>query len=141
MRKNELTNLLREYVKNNLSPTKSEQDLVTNLYASFKSALGDGCLLIGSYARFTASRPLHDLDILFVDGRFDPNNLHPQNVLTNLHNSIQRNFQNPTKYQTKILQQTHSITVSFLENEEKKISSSSCELSFGIRKTCSSYYF
>jgi len=120
MRKNELTILLREYVKNNLSPTKGEQDLVTSLYATFRSALGDGCLLVGSYARFTASRPLHDLDILFVDGKFDPNNLHPQTVLTNLHKNIERNFQNPTKYQTKISQQTHSITVSFLENGNEK---------------------
>ena len=120
MKKSELTSLLREYVKNNLSPTKIEQDLVTSLYAAFKSALGDGCLLIGSYARFTASRPLHDLDILFVDGKFDPNNLHPQTILTNLQNNIQKNFQNPTKYQTKISQQTHSITVSFFENGQEK---------------------
>src|SRR3990167_6004112 len=120
MKKSELTSLLREYVKNNLSPTKIEQDLVTSLYAAFKSALGDGCLLIGSYARFTASRPLHDLDILVVGGRFDPNNLHPQTVLTELQDNIQRNFQNPTKYQTNISQQTHSITVSFFENGQEK---------------------
>ena len=120
MRKNELTSLLREYVKNNLSPTKGEQDLVTSLYGAFRSALGDGCLLIGSYARFTASRPLHDLDILFVDGKFDPNNLQPQTILTNLRNSIERDFQNPTRFQTKISQQTHSITVSFFENEKER---------------------
>lgn len=120
MQKSELVSLLREYVKNNLSPTKEEQDLVTNLYAAFKATLGSGCLLIGSFARFTASRPLHDLDILFVDGEFDPNNLHPQTILTDLKNNIQNNFQNPTKYQTKISQQTHSITVSFVENGQEK---------------------
>src|SRR5437667_9204792 len=119
MKKSELNAKFREYVKNQLSPTKGEQDLVSRLYDAFKSALGEQCLLIGSYPRFTASRPLHDLDILFVDGRFDPNNLNPQKVLAGLQAAIQKDFRNPTKYKTKVSLQTHSITVSFLENGDE----------------------
>lgn len=116
MKKSELTALLREYVKNNLSPTTKEQNLVTSLYNAVKTAIGDNCIIIGSYARFTASRPLHDLDILFIGGKFDPSNLNPQSTLNDLHGKIKRGFQNPTAYQAKIEQQTHSITISFLEN-------------------------
>jgi len=94
MKKTDLTNLLEEYARNNLSPTKEEQDLASSLYNAFKSALGQGCFLTGSFARFTAIRPLHDLDIFYVAGKFDPNNLNPQ---------------------------THSITMSFKENGEEII--------------------
>jgi hypothetical protein len=121
MKKQDLNNLLRDYAKNNLSPTKEEQDLASNLYGAFKSAIGQNCFLAGSYARFTAIRPLHDLDIIVVAGKFDPNNLNPQAILSGLQRTIQSNFQNPTKYQMKILLQTHSITISFMENGTEKI--------------------
>ncbi|MFH1543173.1 MAG: hypothetical protein ABIE03_01410 [Patescibacteria group bacterium] len=75
--------------------------------------------MIGSYARFTATRPLHDLDILFVSGEFDPNNLNPQTILLGLQNTLQKNFKNPTHYETKISIQSHSITISFLNNNEE----------------------
>ena len=120
MRKTDYNALFREYVKSNLSPTQSERDFFAGVYDAFKTTLSNNCILIGSYARFTASRPLHDLDILFIAGRFDPNNLHPQDILTDLHNNIQKNFKNPTKYQFTISQQTHSITVSFIEKGEEK---------------------
>lgn len=121
MKKQNLNSLLREYIRKNLSPTKEEQDLASSLYGAFKSALGQNCFLTGSYARFTAIRPLHDLDIIFVAGKFDPNNLNPQAILSGLQKTIQSNFRNPTKYQVKILLQTHSITVSFMENGTEKI--------------------
>ena len=94
MKKDKFNQLFREYVKNNLSPTKDEQDMVTRVYDAFKTALGNGCLLVGSYARFTVIKPLHDLDILFVAGNFDPLNLNPQSVLNNLHSTIQKSFKN-----------------------------------------------
>ncbi|HXI72526.1 MAG TPA: hypothetical protein VNN22_19455 [Verrucomicrobiae bacterium] len=120
MKKIELNNLLREYVKANLSPTQNEQNLVSSLYDAFKTALDHNTILIGSYARFTASRPLHDLDILYVSGKFDPTNLNPANILSNLEKVIQAKFKNPTTLQTKISPQTHSITVAFLENGTEK---------------------
>jgi len=121
MRKQDLNNLLREYVKNNLSPTKEERELASSLYNAFKSALGQNCFLTGSYARFTAIRPLHDLDIIFVAGKFDPNNLNPQAILSDLQRTIQSSFKNPTTYKVKIALQTHSITISFIENGTEKI--------------------
>jgi hypothetical protein len=121
MKKQELNNLLREYIKNDLSPTKEEQDLASSLYSAFKSVLGQNCFLTGSYARFTAIRPLHDLDIIFIAGKFDPNNLNPQAILSGLQKSIQSNFQNPTKYQIMISLQTHSISISFMESGSEKI--------------------
>lgn len=120
MKKDKISQSVREYVKNNLSPTKVERDLVSSVYASFKAAIGDSCLLVGSYARFTAIRPLHDIDILFIAGNFDPVHLDPQAVLVKLQSIIENQFANPTKYPIKISQQTHSITIAFIENGEEK---------------------
>jgi hypothetical protein len=115
MKKETIDNRLREYVRKHLSPAQVERDLVSQLFESFKSALGDTCFLIGSFARFTASRPVHDLDILFVAGEFDPTALNPKATLDRLGSMIRNGFRNPTKYQTRISSQTHSITISFIE--------------------------
>lgn len=119
MRKNELNNLLREFSKKHLSPTQSEQALISRIYTAFKEALGGSTLMIGSFARYTANRPIHDLDILYIDGKFDPSNLHPESILAALKKKIETNFKNPTQYEFKISLQTHSITVSFLEKGEE----------------------
>lgn len=115
MNKADLNSKYREYVKNNLSPTQSERDMVGKIYEGVRSALGGSCLMIGSYARFTAGRPPHDLDVLFVAGRFDPHHLRPQTVLAGLHSTLRRSFTNPTSYQVAISEQSHSITLSFRE--------------------------
>lgn len=93
--------------------------MVSRIYHELRAALGSNCLLIGSYARFTAGRPLHDLDVLFIAGDFDPSHLSPQRVLTELHSALDRNFANPTKYQIAISQQSHSITISFLDEKRE----------------------
>jgi hypothetical protein len=118
MKKTELNSKLREYAKSYLSPTNAEQALVSRLYAAVRSALGDTCLLTGSYARFTSSRPLHDLDILFVAGTFDPNQFNPRTVLDGLHALLRDKFKNPTLYRLQISQQSHSITMSFQDGDK-----------------------
>ena len=119
MKKTELNTKLREYAKTYLSPTNTEQALVSRLYAAVQSALGGSCLLIGSYARFTSTRPLHDLDILFVAGHFDPNQFNPQKVLDGLHTLVRDRFNNPTPYRVHISKQTHSVTMSFRTGDKE----------------------
>lgn len=119
MRKNELNNLLRDYVRNHLSPTSGEQSFVSGLYNALKPVLNNKTLIIGSYARFTAIRPLHDLDVLYIAGEFDPNHLDPQRVLNELKSAVETKFENPTRYQYKISLQTHSVTILFLDSVEE----------------------
>lgn len=122
MIKSKLNTLLREYVRNHLSPTPEEQGFVSTIYNAFKSTLKNRTLIIGSFARFTAIRPLHDLDILYIAGEFDPENLDPKLILEELRNTINSSFKNPTKYRYVVSQQTHSITVTFLKNQEEVFS-------------------
>jgi len=120
MKKSEITGKFRQHVKDSLSPSQGERDLVSRVYESVRAILGRDCLLVGSYARFTACRPLHDLDVLFIAGRFDANNLNPSQILSRVQQALQRSFANPTPYRIQISQQSHSVTISFLENKEEQ---------------------
>lgn len=119
MKKTDLNALYRAHAKNQLSPTKEEQALVSKLYEAFKNAIGGQSIIIGSYARYTAIRPLHDLDILYIDGKFDPANLKPQQILSSLENLIKTKFQNPTQFEYKASLQTHSVTIAFMKNGQE----------------------
>lgn len=58
---------LRKYVQSHLTPTEEERNLISAIYAAICSVLGKNkCLQIGSYPRYTAIRPPHDLDVLFI---------------------------------------------------------------------------
>lgn len=115
MKKADCSIKLREYTRTQVSPTLAEKDLVTRLYGAVRDALGENCYLIGSFARFTSCRPLHDIDVLFVAGDFHVNQLNPQEILTKLRTALSQKFKNPTAYRFEISQQTHSITICFLK--------------------------
>lgn len=122
MRKEDFNKIFRDYIRENLSPTKEEKNLASSIYESIKNVLGDKCFLIGSFARYTTIRPLHDLDILYIAGEFNPENIDPNAIIAEVKRMIEQNFQNPTKHNTKIFVQSHSITVQFLENNEEVFS-------------------
>lgn len=118
MKKANFNAKLRAYAKT-LSPTATEQDLVGKIYASFNNLFGvNNCVQIGSYPRFTATTPIHDLDILYILGAWDENNHTPATTLQNLFNLIQGQYVNPTTYTIQTSLQTHSVTVDFLEGKE-----------------------
>jgi Adenylyl/Guanylyl and SMODS C-terminal sensor domain len=120
MKKEELNSLLKEYAKNNLSPTKLERKLASDLFESVKKAIGESCLLTGSYARFTSTRPIHDIDILYIAGEFAPQNIEPQKVLDELEKMLADGFVSPIELSYIISVQSHSITISFSEDREEK---------------------
>lgn len=104
---------MREYAKM-LSPKPAEQSLINKVYGSFNDLFGTiNCIQIGSYPRFTATTPIHDLDILYVIGTWDENNHTPFTVLQHLFDKISKEYVNPTPYTIKKSLQTHSVTVEF----------------------------
>jgi hypothetical protein len=120
MKKAELSSRLRDYVRSQVSPTQAERDLVTKLYAAVRDCLGETCYLVGSFARFTASRPMHDIDVLFVAGEFNAFRLDPGPILERLQQKLSLGFRNPTSLKMEISKQTHSITICFLENNNER---------------------
>ena len=120
MRKTELSTALRQYVRENLSPRPEERELVSKLYISFQDLLGkSNCFQIGSYPRFTAITPLHDLDILYVVGNWTYSVPDPADILRKLQERIKKEYKNPTKYELVVELQTHSITVTYLDNKKE----------------------
>jgi hypothetical protein len=116
MTKDKFNSKLREHAKM-LSPKPNEQDLIGRVYQSFNDLFGiNNCIQIGSYPRFTAITPIHDLDILYILGSWDENNHTPSATLQNLFNEINSSYINPTNYTKKTSLQTHSVTVEYWQN-------------------------
>lgn len=118
MRKSKFNSIFRDFAKNHLSPTPGERDFVSGIYQALKDVIGENnSLQIGSYPRFTSITPLHDLDVLYIIGEWNPRSpADPSAELSELRTLLERDYINPTKYQLSISPQTHSITLSFLEN-------------------------
>jgi hypothetical protein len=119
MKKSEFNAKFREHAKEKLSPTKGERSFVGLLYSEFQKILNGKCIQIGSYPRFTATTPIHDLDILYIVGQYNPRGVDPTAILKQLQDTLNKNFSNPTRYQYKIALQTHSVTVAFLDKDKE----------------------
>ena len=120
MKKDELNTKLRKFVKEHLSPTQNDIQFVSAIYQSFNDLLGtNNCIQIGSYPRYTAIRPLHDLDILYIIGNWETLKNIPENLLTDLANKFQREYKNPTSYRIEIAVQTHSISFKYMDGEDE----------------------
>jgi predicted nucleotidyltransferase len=122
MKKDKFNEKFREYART-LSPQLDERDLISEIYQSFKDLLGvNNCIQIGSYPRFTAITPVHDLDILYVLGDWDENNHDPSTALRELNAKIDEDYEKPTDCEVEISLQTHSTTISYLKNSEEVFS-------------------
>jgi len=122
MQKNKFNEKFREYAQT-LSPQQNERDLIGKIYQSFNELMGlNNCIQIGSYPRFTAITPVHDLDILYFLGNWDENSHDPSTVLQQLNIKIKEDYKNPTDYKIKVSLQTHSVTVSYLDLEKEVFS-------------------
>lgn len=118
MKSDRINSLLRGYVKNTLSPNQDDIAFVSRIYQSFNQLLGvDNCIQIGSYPRYTAIKPLHDLDILYIIGDWADRNVIPFETLNELADKFRKDYKNPTNYRIDIVVQTHSISFKYMDNE------------------------
>ena len=122
MKKDKFNLKFREYART-LSPKLYEQKLISEIYKSFSDLFGkNNCIQIGSCPRFTAITPVHDLDILYVLDTWDENSHNPTIALQNLNTQISEDYENPTDYEIEVSMQTHSVTISYLNNDEEVFS-------------------
>jgi hypothetical protein len=122
MRRNEINEAFRRHARDALTPTAPERAMVAAIYEAIQGVLGAArCLQIGSYPRFTAITPLHDLDVLYILGDWDVDAHDPSSALAELQARLRKDFRNPTPWRLDIAPQTHSITISFKDekNEER----------------------
>lgn len=113
MTKNKFNAKLREYART-LSPRKWEQVLVSKVYDSFNDLLGkNNCIQIGSYPRYTAITPIHDLDLLYSLGSWNEQDHDPLSALNSLYGILVEEYENPTEFEIDVSLQEHSVTVAF----------------------------
>ncbi|CAM3784486.1 hypothetical protein FLGE108171_14985 [Flavobacterium gelidilacus] len=122
MNRNKINALLRGYIKENLTPTAEDIQFVSNIYQSFNDLLGtNNCVQIGSYPRYTAIKPLHDLDILYIMGDWNSNTINPVFNLQTIANKFSKEYKNPTGFNLDIIVQTHSISFRYLNNKGEEV--------------------
>lgn len=123
MKKEEFNNKFRRYTKDAITLNQEDRGFVAEVYKSFESLLGSSnTIQIGSYPRFTAIRPLHDLDILYILGDWDEQNNNPQKLLGELFEKVRLGYVNPTNCQFEVSLQTHSVTIVFKFNSKEVFS-------------------
>lgn len=120
MRRDRWNALLRGYVRAHLSPDEGERQFVSKVYASVCNVIGAAnSLQIGSYPRFTAISPLHDLDVLFVLGEWNPQLHDPAQALADLQARMDAQYVNPTNHDFRVERQTHSVTLRFFNGADE----------------------
>lgn len=125
MIRNDVNTKLRGFART-LSPTKTEQDLVTRIYASLQSMLGaDNCIQIGSYPRYTATTPMHDLDILYTLGQWPQQGdlQDPDAILNDVCTLIRQSYDEfcPPGYTFSVETQNHSVVIEFSGKQELSV--------------------
>jgi hypothetical protein len=120
MNKDTIITALRNFVHKFLSPTQEQRDMVTAVYAAVCTVLGkDRCYQIGSYPRYTAIRPPHDLDILFSADKWPGHEPDASAILQAVQRRLQTELVPPKGLTSQIVLQTHSISISFRRNGEE----------------------
>ncbi|MCK6560470.1 hypothetical protein HUU39_17920 [candidate division KSB1 bacterium] len=66
MNRNDINRIIVDFAKNNLSPQETERREIAKEYEKLKTFLDGKTLQNGSYARFTSTTPVHDLDVIYV---------------------------------------------------------------------------
>lgn len=115
MIRSEVNNKLREFARS-LSPTERERETVSKVYSSLQEILGKNkCIQIGSYPRYTAITPIHDLDILYVIGEWSDNNdlQDPEYALDEVKELVRSSYANycPNGYSYRVDVQNHSVVI------------------------------
>ncbi len=114
---------LRKYSHEQLTPTEGQRRLITEIYSSVCSLLGEHrCRQIGSYPRYTAIRPPHDLDVLFRAGFSRELSPDPSAAIGEIAKLLDENFVAPDGLTSRIRIQSHSVSITLFRETEEEFS-------------------
>jgi len=116
--------ILIDYIRHNLSPTKQERMMITQKYDELKEILQNRTLQSGSYGRFTSTTPVNDLDVIYImpqqaiqtylEKAIVPSDLDISNILESLATALRNEYPKTVKIEV----QHHSVGI-FLGNKEE----------------------
>lgn len=107
MDESKLNNAINNFVRKNLSPLEKERDLIDERYKELKEALSGHTFRSGSYARYTAIHPVHDLDVIneYTELQFED----IPRIMAELAAMLSKHYGN----RATVTQQSHSVAVVF----------------------------
>src|SRR5665213_287865 len=134
MNRDELNSIFNTHIKDHLSPKGWERQDVSGKYDDLCRFLSGNCFQSGSWARFTSTTPVNDLDVIWViprefinrsiiqkaNGAIDPNHVDPSGILNNLATHLRESYRKASK-QVRIEAQSHSVGVYFGADDEFSI--------------------
>jgi len=119
--------ILTDYIRHNLSPTFEERKNISEKYEELKSFLEGRTLQNGSYARFTSTTPVNDLDVIYIlpesvskaiaEATIDPNELDITDILGTLAKALRKAYPN----NVDIKEQPHSVGIYFGSEDDFSI--------------------
>lgn len=119
--------ILTDYIRQNLSPTKLERDNISEKYKELQSILEERAFQNGSYARFTSTTPVNDLDVFYVlpesvyksitEVTIGPDELDISNILEDLAKALRRAYSDSANIKV----QPHSVGIYFGSKEDFSI--------------------
>ena len=132
MQNSQLQPTLAKHIKDDLSPQKEERDYISEKYAQLAKFVGGTTIQSGSYARFTSTIPVNDLDVIWImpeqyvneyairssSGQINPQHVDPSHILSSLARNLEALYKDAGTY-ARIRTQSHSIGLYFGENDEE----------------------
>lgn len=132
MKKDSLNTIIISYMRDHLSPLEKERKMISDRYEQLCNFLSGNCFQSGSYARFTSTTPVNDLDVIWiipknffegsavkeVEGKIDPNHLDPSKILSQLAKDLEDNYKKSGQ-QVRIVPQSHSVGIYFGKTDEE----------------------
>lgn len=134
MKRETVNGILNAYIKDHLSPKSTERDMVSKEYETLCSIVGSTCIQSGSYARYTSTTPVNDLDAIwripesFLDpdvvrkviAGFDPGDFDSSAVVQKLAEMVRDGYSKLGR-QVRVVAQSHSVGIYFGTDDEFSI--------------------
>jgi hypothetical protein len=126
MKRSTINGILNTLIREQLSPTSDERKMVSDEYEFLCRVVGGVCFQSGSYARFTSTTPVNDLDVIWqvppaslsgevlrkvVQG-MDPGEFDPSEILQKLAVTIRTAYAKAGR-KVSVVVQSHSIGIYF----------------------------
>ncbi len=107
-----INQVINKYVKEHLSPKEEQRNYISEKYDELRGFLKGSCFQSGSYARYTAIDPVHDLDVIHPVADITVQD-DPSLVIDTLYATLEEEYAASNTRIKRIYKQSHSVTVEF----------------------------
>ena len=115
MNDSSINDAVNNYVRDHLSPKPEQREYISEKYNELKLFLGGVCFRTGSYARYTAIDPVHDLDVIYPVTNVAVRD-NPTILVNQLLAQLKEQYKASSTKIKQIYAQTHSVTIELADS-------------------------